>query len=80
MKNNLTIPIIPREPLTEDGPHHFFAEASELGLTPGEWPERLDVTPTIGNGLPFKCYHIDELGGHRYAQECGCVEIMIFND
>jgi hypothetical protein len=63
---------------------HFSAEASEIGLPVGEWPERLNVAG-LGNGLHF--YPIREIraddgsfGGLVYAQTFGCVRIHVFND
>ncbi len=37
--------------ITEFEPHLFAAEASDLGLRPGEWPERLETS--IGNKMPL---------------------------
>jgi len=69
------------------GPNPFshVVEASALGLKPGQWPARLDVTPNFGNGLfLFKLapnYSRDgEFVGMLYRQEAGCIDVFVLND
>jgi hypothetical protein len=63
----------------------YSAEASELGIRPGQgWPSELDV-PGVGNGhkfYPIKRIMLPggDLGGVVYWQRHGCVQLTIFND
>lgn len=63
----------------------YSAEASELGLRPGqEWPREVRV-PGLGNGQPFYARRQivmgeNEFGGLVYRQAMGCLELTIFND
>lgn len=63
-------------------PHLFTAEASSLGLKPGEWPGQLDTT--LGNGQPLLRKRWREHEGDiqyvEYWQAFGCVRLRIFND
>lgn len=67
---------------TGGGIHQFFADASDLGLKPGEWPQA--IRTTLGNGLFFIRTGYDRVGGDlhsvTYAQANGCIEITIYND
>ena len=62
--------------------HKFSAEASELGLKPGEWPEHLPTT--LGNTLDFKRHvptmHFGEVAAVMYHQIGGCISLKVFND
>lgn len=63
-------------------PHRFAAFASDVGLAPGQWPERLETT--LGNKLPLlrRTKRVDVDGDVmyvRYEQANGCVELKIFN-
>ncbi len=64
--------------LTEYRPHLHTAEASMLGLKPGQWPSQINVA-SLGNGQGFFPVQSDE-SGVRYKQEFGCVQLQIFND
>lgn len=62
----------------------YSAEASELGLRPGQWPREVRV-PGLGNGQPFYARReivadSGEFGGLVYMQSMGCLSITIFND
>lgn len=61
----------------------YSAEASELGLPVGEWPQEI-VVPGLGNGQPFRpmkvLYAGDEFGGLVYRQVFGCLNLTVFND
>jgi hypothetical protein len=62
----------------------YSAEASELGIRPGEaWPSELEVVG-VGNGHKFypmrKIMVNGEFGGVVYRQRHGCVDLTIFND
>lgn len=56
----------------------YVADASELGLAPGEWPELL--TTDLGNGRPLILSGVWPDGQHTYKQESGCLSILVFND
>lgn len=70
------------DPIQEIAPHLFEAEASTLGLKPGEWPERINTT--MGNTLPLMRgapYLVaGELIWTIYAQANGCLRLRIIND
>lgn len=74
--------VIKADQVREVQPHQFWAEASELGLKPGEWPEQL--TTEIGNGMPLirtsKKVEDGDLIYVRYHQANGCVDLRIMND
>lgn len=61
----------------EEQIHHFVAEASELRLPPGEWPEFIGTN--MGNGQLFKRTRMTE-NVVRYEQMLGCIVLDIFND
>lgn len=67
---------------TEVECHRWSTEASDLGLSPGNWPEQL---PTIlGNKLPFlrdtKKVRDGDLLWVTYRQALGCISLRVFND
>lgn len=69
--------------LTEFEPHKFIAEASDLGLTPGQWPSH--IATDMGNGLAFlrgepKRNEADEITSVPYWQTAGCIDLEIIND
>jgi hypothetical protein len=68
--------------VTEFKPHQFSAEASTLGLAPGEWPESIHTT--LGNGMPFMIDHHQVKDGQlwwvKYRQANGCITLLIYND
>lgn len=55
----------------------YTAEASELGLAPGEWPEQMETT--LGNGQPFVRAFLTGRKG-SYLQSGGCIRLYVFND
>jgi hypothetical protein len=70
--------------LVECAPHELIAEASEIDLLPGQWPEKIEAF-AIGNGMPFlrstKMLSPDgELVYVRYNQANGCMSLRVFND
>lgn len=72
-----------RKLFREYEPHHFSAEASEIGLRAGQWPKQ--IVTKIGNGRPFlrTSKKVDEIGDLRwvtYVQEFGCCRIRVYND
>ena len=75
-----------RHIFTEHKPHQFSTFASDLyNVVPAfrnGFPKRINAT--IGNGRPFyaisKKMDDDEVVYVRYRQECGCIEIKVFND
>lgn len=68
--------------VTEYNTHQFCTEASDLGLKPGEWPEKL--TTTLGNTLDFTrvrpLEHNGEFAGYYYTQIAGCISLKVYND
>lgn len=63
---------------------NYSAEASELGLPPGQWPQQIMVVG-LGNGHPFRPLKVlyddsGEFGGLVYRQAMGCVNLTVFND
>jgi hypothetical protein len=68
--------------LMEHGGFEFSAEASELRLSVGEWPERFETS--LGNGMPLirtsKKVRDGDLLYVRYNQELGCMTLIVFND
>jgi hypothetical protein len=63
--------------------HRWTAEASDIGLAPGEWP--LSIQTDLGNGQPFYLASADktpsgDLAGVRYRQGLGCLSLLIIND
>jgi len=73
---------VKRSQVTEYEPHKFEAEASALGLRPGEWPSTL--LTDVGNGQPFlvseKLRSWGETCAVIYRQQFGCCELVIHND
>jgi hypothetical protein len=61
----------------------WVTEASDLGLGPGEWPERIGTN--LGNGQPFVRRQAErddsgEITGVRYEQDLGCTGLLVIND
>ena len=63
--------------VTEISPLHFVAEASDLGLPPGVWPDAF--TTDLGNGQRLVRVDLDD-GRGLYRQSLGCIELAIYND
>lgn len=62
----------------------YSAEASELGLPVGRWPDKIHVDG-LGNGQPFVPLRVirqgeDGIGAVVYKQLFGCLDLTIFND
>jgi len=55
-------------------------EASEIGLAVGEFPQMLEPTPLVGNGLNFFALKRLADGGVRYKQDFGMAVIDVLND
>jgi len=70
--------------VTKTDVHGFAADASELGLAPGEWPTSLPTD--LGNGLnfirsrPLFRRTLEEAQGVIYQQDGGCISLTVFND
>lgn len=66
----------------EDAHSKFQAEASSLGMKPGEWPQRLSTD--LGNSMDLiksaECGPDGELLWVLYIQVAGCISLKIFND
>jgi hypothetical protein len=75
--------LAPSGVVVESGPHTFVAEASDLGMRPGEWP--ITIQTDLGNGLDFVIVDStkDRDGGVLsvfYRQSGGCTTLKIFHD
>jgi len=59
------------------------AEASSLGLTPGDWPDFIAVVDERDEGFLFgpgiMFMHGDEVGGYEYQNVNG-LKLTVFND
>lgn len=69
--------------VTEIETHKYVAEASTLGLRPGEWPEFIETT--LGNTQPlFRSTKKLDADGDilyvRYRQVFGCIDVVVYND
>lgn len=52
--------------------HRFIVDASECGLAPGQWPERIDTE--LGNGQQLVAVGRDRQGGVVYrTSSCSAV-------
>ena len=67
---------VTKQNVTEYQPDTFTAEASELGLAPGEVPQQLATD--LGNGQPFRLVHVQR--EILYRQEAGSLQLVVFND
>ena len=74
--------IVSHHNATEQEIHHFYADASDLCLPPGEFPEELNTV--LGNCLPFQRQSVRSVDGDigcvDYEQANGCLRLTIFND
>ena len=72
--------------ITPTGNMQYAAEASCLGLRPGDWPDTLPVADNMGNGLPFirnrnpRLCADGEMIGYRYVQAQGVLTLFVSND
>jgi hypothetical protein len=68
--------------VNEDAPGMFSADASELELSAGLWPEQLATT--MGNGLALVRHCVDirdgELLSVEYRQASGSIRLRVYND
>jgi len=76
---------VSKDNLTEENAHLFIAEASSIGLKPGQWPEYIFVMPKIGNGMVFQrrspiTSQDGDLRAVKYLQQLGCAELVVLND
>jgi hypothetical protein len=69
--------MITSDMVTEVQPHRFVAEASDLRLAPGHFPEFIKTN--MGNRLDFALSSVchDQA---VYRQKLGCIQLTIFND
>jgi hypothetical protein len=75
--------MITRDNATERLPQQYVAEASEIGLAPGMWPNQLQTS--LGNGRPFLLHKLErdrdgDIYLARYRQELGSITLRVFND
>lgn len=81
----MALPQVPFDLLTKTSSvrQHFAAEASDLGWTPGQWPESIWAVSPNGHGMELPLTGI-ELDGTRVYQATGALgqrtTIRIFND
>lgn len=70
-------------PSTTD-PNCLLAFASDLRISPGEWPRVIDFDEDVGNGLVFRLIkryiRHGDLICTAYRQDLGTIELIIFND
>lgn len=69
-----------RDQFSELTLHNLCADASELGLPPGQFPGSLTFFQHVGNGQEFLGYRVDSQGARVYKQSLGCMFVTIFND
>ena len=63
-----------------NGDKELVAEASELGLEPGYWPEFIALLDDKNEGFLFMRNERIEDGGYRYRTRSGAVPLTVFND
>ena len=68
--------------LIENMPHDFTAEASSLGIRPGQWPQVIETTLGNRNVFRYMFFHKEnsDLSYCVYRQDLGCITLTIFND
>ena len=71
--------------ITEDEIHTFSGWASDLGLRPGQWPEKIEIEGGIGNNMPLlrtskRLTPDGDIARVTYVQVAGCVRLHIMND
>jgi hypothetical protein len=70
---------IDRKDTQEQTLHCFFAEASTVGLKPGQWPKYLKTN--LGNGCSlYRHHYLGDEYGYLYKQNFGCISLTLFND
>lgn len=73
-----------RVQLSPNGDPVLSAEASDLGLAPGEWPDFIGVVDDDGDGYLFGPTRTrlgdEDLVGFEYANRTGTVRLIVFND
>ncbi len=61
------------------GGNRYVLCASDLGLTPGTWPARIETD--LGNKLPFVLTNkTDDYGSRYYEQSNGALTLALLND
>lgn len=83
MQNPAAQPQVDAASAAQAGPVHWDADASDIGLRPGEWPPQL--TTSLGNGQPFfrHATHRDPEGDivdAVYLQAGSGVWLTVYND
>lgn len=63
--------------VVERAVHQFYADASDLGVPPGPYPQSLSTN--LGNGQPFVLQRYVP-GAGLYKQSMGCITLHMFND
>lgn len=73
---------VTKDNASEHQVHEWIAEASDLGLRPGQWP--VELTTDLGNGLPFIREWLgrddEEVARVIYRQANGCIQLTVLND
>lgn len=71
---------VSRNQVIEHEAHRFSVDASELGLCPGEWPDKMETD--LGNGQPLVLRTNPHAcgAGCVYTQQFGCIEVTVWND
>lgn len=83
MDNRIAIDVIGAQHVTEHAPHHFSADASDLGFRIGIWPESLKTT--LGNKGDLirdaePDMQLGDLVSFIYRQSNGCLTLKVYND
>ena len=63
-----------------EGKPELVAEASELGLAPGVWPDFIAVVDDDGEGFLFERSYMRAGGSWCYRTKDGLVSLLVFND
>lgn len=59
----------------------YLAEASDLGLKPGEWPETITIEQGPGeSNIVFEKNRQIQKGGWQYVQQGGRFTLEVLND
>lgn len=66
------------------GANELYADASDLGLKPGEWPQFIAVVDDENEGYLFERGNLhvqnEELMAVTYRSLDGAIELMVMND
>jgi len=72
------IPTFNRDQFSETDLHVHVAEASDLGIKPGQVHQQFHTN--LGNSQDMVLEGVDQYGALRYRQMMGCITVKVFND